>query len=695
MTTAAIIQARMGSSRLPGKVLMPVAGRLMLARIVASAQACRDIDHVIVATGIDPANDPIEAWCVDNAIDYIRGSEEDVLSRYADAARQVSADRIVRLTADCPVQDPAIIAQVIALHRRTGADYASNVSPARWPDGLDCEVFGTTVLNEAAGEAIRPSDREHVTPFIRNNRHRYHIVNLDCPLPDVAAYRWTIDTDADLRHVEALLSRVSAEGEDIQAPVSWLSLVRAEEALAAEVGFEQTNGPRQKRNEGFTLSITKESTSDKGNRPTPSFDMSVAFLERAERTIPLASQTFSKSRVQYPPGAAPNFVTCGDGGRVWDLDGNEYIDLVNGLLCVLLGYRDPDVDKAVRDQLNRGVSFSMATPLEAELAERLVDMIPCAQQVRFAKNGSDATSGAIRIARAATNREQVISCGYHGWHDWYIGSTTRAKGVPEAVRNLTHKVPYNDLGAVEAVLTANPDQIACLIMEPANAVAPQEGYLDALKDLLHRHGALLVFDEIITGFRFARGGAQELFGTSPDLACFGKGMANGFPISATVGRADLMSEFEHVFVSGTFGGEAVSLAAAIATLKKLDREPVVEAIWEKGRWLADAAREAIAEAGLTDTISLAGFDPWRLISIRDHDTADMMTIKTFYIVEMAKRGILTLGSHNMSYAQTEADLAQAASAYREVMPLLAAHLETGRLAEALPVPPLVPVFSVR
>ncbi|MBW1735929.1 MAG: aminotransferase class III-fold pyridoxal phosphate-dependent enzyme, partial [Deltaproteobacteria bacterium] len=247
------------------------------------------------------------------------------------------------------------------------------------------------------------------------------------------------------------------------------------------------------------------------------------FLTRAEKVIPLASQTFSKSHIQYPE-ASPYFLVRGKGSRVWDVDGNEYIDFVNGLLPVILGYCDPDVDKAVMEQMKKGVTFSLASPLECELAEMLVDLIPCAEMVRFGKSGSDATAGAVRVARAYTGRERVAVCGYHGWQDWYIGSTVRNKGVPECVRRLTHSFTYNDLSSLERLFDQYPGEIAVVILEPMNVEDPAPRFLEGVKEVTHKHGAILVFDEIITGFRYALGGAQELFGVVPDLAAVGKSM---------------------------------------------------------------------------------------------------------------------------------------------------------------------------
>lgn len=428
-----------------------------------------------------------------------------------------------------------------------------------------------------------------------------------------------------------------------------------------------------------------------GNR----YAESLSLLARAERTIPLASQTFSKSRIQFPPRAAPLFLDSGKGGRVTDVDGNSYVDLVCGLLPVTLGYCDPDVDRAIGDQLAKGISLSLATRLEAELAERLVEIIPCAEMVRFGKNGTDATSAIVRLARAATGRDRIAVCGYHGWQDWYIGATTRHLGVPQAVRDLTHLFPYGDLAALEELLESRKDEFALVMMEPANAVAPPDGYLQGMRDLAHKHGALFAFDEIITGFRFALGGAQELFGVTPDLASFGKGMANGMPISAVVGRADIMRLMEDIFFSGTFGGEALSLAASIATIDKMKDQNVITRLWDTGGALANGVRELAHRHGLDDVVTLAGFPPWMLVGFHDHAAARKEAIKTLYISEMAANGVLVNASHNICAAHDQADITQALNAYDAALGTIAAELAQGGLEDRLPVPAVEPVFAVR
>jgi glutamate-1-semialdehyde 2,1-aminomutase/spore coat polysaccharide biosynthesis protein SpsF len=418
-------------------------------------------------------------------------------------------------------------------------------------------------------------------------------------------------------------------------------------------------------------------------------------LERAERVIPLGSQTFSKSKIQYPQGHAPLYLKRGKGGRVWDVDDNEYVDLVCGLLPVLLGYCDPDVDAAIKAQLENGISFSLATELEIELAEQLVEMIPCAEMVRFGKNGTDATSAAIRLARAFTGRDHVLTCGYHGWQDWYISSTTRSKGIPAVIGELTHKVPFNDLDAVREMLRTHPGNVAALIMEPMNVAEPDPGYLQELKELLHTDGALLIFDEVITGFRYARGGAQELFGVTPDLSSFGKAMGNGMPISAVVGRADVMQEMEEIFFSSTFGGETLSLAAAIATVNKLNREPVIERIWETGDKIASAIEEQLSETGLNAVMSLAGKAPWTLLQFQDHPNGSSQGIKTLLLKQMLEQGVLLLGSNNICYAHDDDDVELVLDAYRSAFEKIAEELQSPGLDDRLGIPLIHPVFAVR
>jgi len=430
-------------------------------------------------------------------------------------------------------------------------------------------------------------------------------------------------------------------------------------------------------------------------RPVRPYDSSRRLLTRALQTIPLGSQTFSKSHLQFPPAIAPQFIENGSGATVWDADGKHYTDFVNGLLSVTLGYQDPDVDAAIKTQLSNGIVFSMPHRLEMQVAEQLAQMIPCAQMVRFGKNGSDATAGAIRLARAYTGHDDVAVCGYHGWQDWYIGSTARSAGVPEAVRGLTHSFAYNDLASLERIFDQTGGKLAAVILEPMNVEWPQPGFLEGIRALCDKHGAVMIFDETITGFRFDAGGAQALFDVTPDLATFGKGLANGMPLSAIVGKRALMQVMEEIFFSFTMGGETLSLAAADAVLKKIQTQPVIETIADTGQAVMDGISAHLDTLGNPAWLTLKGHPSWSFSMIADCDSATAWELKTLYIQEMVARGILTLGTQNISYAHSPQDVAAFLEAFRQTTNIMQAAIQNGTVQAQLRCAPLEPVFKVR
>ena len=428
---------------------------------------------------------------------------------------------------------------------------------------------------------------------------------------------------------------------------------------------------------------------------TERYKKSTELLRRSLKVIPTGSQTFSKSYTQYPVGLSPLFLDRGKGGRVWDVDGNEYVYLISGLLPIVLGYCDPDVDDAIKRQLQKGIIFSLPSILETELAEKLIRLIPCAEMVRFGKNGTDATSAAIRLARAYTGKDQVIALGYHGWQDWYVGATTRSKGVPKSVGKLTHKLPYNDLNAIKKIIKQNPDNIAAIILEPMSSIEPLEGYLEELRAITNNNNIILIFDEVITGFRYALGGAQEFFGVTPDLAAFGKAMGNGMPISAVVGKAEIMIEMEEIFFSGTFGGETLSLAAAIAVIDKMEREMVVDQLWDKGGKLSSQIERLINNYQLSDVMSLSGKNPWKIVNFSDHANGTKEEVKTLFMIEMLGNGVLTQGTHNICYAHTDSDMECVVKAYEKSLGVISNRLLNDTLRKKLNCPTIYPVFQVR
>jgi glutamate-1-semialdehyde 2,1-aminomutase len=425
------------------------------------------------------------------------------------------------------------------------------------------------------------------------------------------------------------------------------------------------------------------------------YSESEAHLQKAEETIPLGSQTFSKSRMQYPVGISPLYAVRAQGAEIWDIDGNKYIDLVSSLASVTLGYSDSKVNRAVKKQLRKGVSLSLPARLESEVAELIVEFVPSAEMVRFGKNGTDVTSAAIRLARAYTGRDHIIVCGYHGWQDWFIGSTTRDKGVPSSVSSLTHKFEFNNIASLKKILDSLNNNVAAVIMEPMNSTYPNPGFLEEVLAQTHQAGALLIFDETITGFRFSKGGAQELFGITPDLSTFGKGMANGFPLSAVVGRREVMMEMEEIFFSGTFGGELLSLAAAKEVLQRHLSEDVCGQLANKGKYLSDRTEIAINQSGLESVLKISGHPSWRFLNWTATENYSVDKIKTFFMQEVFKRGILVLSTHNTTIAHTSKITKRIEEAYIETFDELKRVIENATLDEELIVPPLKPLFKIR
>lgn len=411
------------------------------------------------------------------------------------------------------------------------------------------------------------------------------------------------------------------------------------------------------------------------------FDQSLSLAERARAVLPCGAQTLSKAPDQFPFGAYPVYIKRGLGAHVWDVDGHEYIDYPLSLGPILLGHGYSRVHAAIANQLRDGITFSLSHPLEVEVAELLVEMIPCAEAVRFGKTGSDATSSAIRLARAYTGRDRVATCGYHGWHDWYNITTPRNAGVPQVLADLTLTFQYNDVSSLEQLFAEHSGKIAAVIMVPTQNVPPEPGFLEAVREVTRRNGALLIFDEIVTGFRWSNGGAQAHFGVTPDLACLGKGMANGMPLSAVVGPRDIMATAERVFISMTHGGEALSLAAAKATLLELQEQPVIAHIWRQGQRLRDGFN-ALARA--TGVIAEAlGMPPCTVQVFRDAAGRPSLLLKSLWLQETARRGVLFGNIQYTCYSHADLDIERSLEVAAEAFAVLRKAEESGDPARFL------------
>jgi len=654
MKVCAVVQARVSSSRFPGKVLAPLGGKPVAVYILERLARAKRVDSVLLATSTAADDTPLAATIEQAGFRVYRGSLEDVLTRFVEAARLAAPDAVVRITGDCPLVDPDTLDAMIDRFASERLDYLSNVSPPTFADGLDIEIARMSALEVALAEARPGHQREHVTPFLRDNPQRFRLGNFTNAAGDESAWRLTIDVPADLDNVAAL---VAASG------VPYPSLAELRRVLAARPDLAQRITVTS-RNEGAVSSFLKDLEQQ---APRPTIEKSNALWERGKQLIPAGTQTLSKGPSQFVDGFGPKYLVRGEGSHVWDADGNEFIDYPMALGAVSLGHGRPEVVAAITKQLQSGTSFSLMHPIEIELAERIVAMVPCAERVRFGKNGSDATSACIRAARAKTGRKHVARCGYHGWQDWSIDASygIRARGVPDEVMQLTRPFPYNDLAALEKLLADVP--CAAVILEPIAAVVPKDGYLQGVRDLATKSGAVLIFDEVISGFRYARGGAQQYFGVTPDLCSMGKGMANGLPISVVAGTREFMEPFEEIFFSFTFGGETTAIAAALATLDVMEQHDYWAHCWRLGARLQDGYRALAKEHGLDAITDCAGLPPWTVVTFVDRAPWAAMQLKTLFQQEMLRRGILFSGSQFISLAHGDAEIDRTLAAYADAM----------------------------
>lgn len=645
----AIVQARMGSSRLPGKVMRPVAGQPMIARVLNRVARAARVDVVVLATSDRPADTPLAAWAENAGFAVFRGSEDDVLARYCAAAEAARAETVIRITGDCPLADPALIDEAVAAFAAAGVDYLSNVVPPSYPDGLDIEVFTAAALARAGREARDASEREHVTPYLRAGG--FNTANMAADA-DFSARRLTVDEAADLDVVRRVFDHF-APREDF----GWREIVALQDA---HPDWFTTNAGLV-RNEGTRMG--------KGQK----------LWKRAKEIIPGGNMLLSKRAEMFLPNQWPAYFSRAKGCTVWDLDGNEFLD--TGLMGVgtnTLGYGHEEVDSAARGAIDGGNLSTLNAPEEVALAEKLIEMHDFAEMARFARSGGEANAIAIRIARAASGRDGVAVCGYHGWHDWYLSANLSENdqlaghllpgldpaGVPKALRGLVHPFGYNDLEALTALIAKH--EIGVIKMEVSRNEGPQEGFLEGVRKLADDNGIVLVFDECTSGFRETFGGLYLKYGVEPDLAVFGKTLGNGYAVTALIGRRAVMEAAQTTFISSTFWTERIGSAAAVKTLEVMERERSWEHITEigskvRGTWhmLADSYGVPIKTFGLP---ALSGYQI---------DNPEALTYKTLITQELLDRGFLAATAFYASMAHEDRVLERYFDALDEVFAIVA------------------------
>jgi glutamate-1-semialdehyde 2,1-aminomutase len=389
------------------------------------------------------------------------------------------------------------------------------------------------------------------------------------------------------------------------------------------------------------------------------FKKSNELLIKARHLTPLGAQTYSKSYRYYVAGHAPLFLERGKGSKVWDIDGNKYVDFVCALGPVTVGYANSKINRAIKQQLKKGITFSLPHPISVKLAEKLTQIIPGAEMMRFLKNGADATFAAVKLARAFTNKELILMCGYHGMHDWSISVSENNAGVPINIRENTLLFEYNNMVQIEELFSKHKDKIAAVILEPIQANGPEDGYLEFLRRLTNDNNTLLIFDEVVSGFRYALGGAAEMFQVIPDIIAFGKGMANGMPLSVVAGRHEIIEliESKRVFISTTFGGETLSMASAIKTIEILEKNSF-KGMWKLGDLMFDGLKSQIIRYGLEDVCEVLGLSIHCGPIFKNYKGLDKFTFASIFNIELVKHGILSVGINNINLSHSKADIEQ-------------------------------------
>ena len=406
-------------------------------------------------------------------------------------------------------------------------------------------------------------------------------------------------------------------------------------------------------------------------------------MQKANKLIPALSQTFSKAPYSYVEGIYPTYLSKGKGSHVFDVDGNEYIDYVLSLGPIILGYNYPSVNKAIKNQLKNGISFSIPHYLEVEYSEKISKIIPGAEMIRFSKTGSDAGTAAVRAARAITKRENIAYCGGGGvWHDWFTVITSRNEGIPKSLKKMIRKFNYNDIESLKLLFENWKGEIACVYMEPMILEYPKKNFLCDVQKLARKYGAVLIFDEVVTGFRYAKGGAQELFKIEADLVALGKGIANGMPLGAITGKAKFMEKFNDIFYSTTYGGETLSLAAGMAVIDEISTKPVIQNCWNLGEKLISEFNKISSEIDVD--IKLEGIPVRSSIVCRDSTGSPSLTIKSLFYQETLKRGIL-FGPGNVfiSYSHSDPDLKKTLNACEKSMKVVKKSLKTNSVKKSL------------
>ena len=619
MKIAAIVQARMGSSRFPGKVMKLIQDVPMLEILIKRLSKSKLIHQIIVATSRNDENTPLVNHLESMNIECEIGSEEDVLSRYYNAAKKNQVDVVVRITGDCPLVDANLVDRCIREFIDKDVSYVSNVLPCTFPDGLDVEVFSFESLEDAYLNNTLSTEKEHVTPYIINSEN-YKKSNIEHS-KDLSKSRWTVDEILDFEVIKEVFNYFSPN-----VYFSWEEVVKLE-TKNPDIFSKNKN---INRNDGANMG--------KGQK----------LWKRAKNIIPGGNMLLSKRSEMFLPDKWPSYFSKSKGCEVWDLDDNKFIDMtIMGVGTNTLGYGHPEVDEAVLKNINNGNMSTLNCPEEVQLAEKLIDMHSWAEMVRFARSGGEANAIAIRIARAASGKDNVAVCGYHGWHDWYLSANLSGddnleshllpglmpNGVPKNLQGTVFPFLYNDFESLKSIVDSN--DIGVIKMEVTRNSGPEDNFLKKVRDLVDSKNIVLIFDECTSGFRETFGGIHMKFDVEPDMAMFGKTMGNGYGITAVVGKKEIMESAQASFISSTFWTERIGPTAALKTLEVMENIQSWKIITDIGKSIRSKLKD-LAFANDLD-ITFSGIPALTTFSFNsDND----LEYKTLITQEMLKKNFL-------------------------------------------------------
>jgi len=650
----AIIQARMSSTRLPNKVLMTIKSKPLLWYVINRIKQAKLIQKIIVATTKSRQDDMIEQLCNKLEIECFRGSENDVLDRYYQTAIKYNVNNIIRVTADCPLIDFRLIDEMIEFYIDRNCDYLSNCLKPCYPDGMDIEIFKFSALKKAWNNARLLSEREHVTPYIWKNstfcgKNMFVSENYDYPF-DFSHFRLTVDEREDFEVVKFVL-------ENTEMDSSWLSYISL---LTKNIDIMHKN-IKYKRNEGYQQSLFEDEITESSQFQYANLVMQ----ERAKKRIPGMTQLLSKRPDQFSLGVWPSYYKKAKGVEVWDLDGRRYIDMsLSGVGANVLGYSDPDVDNAVINAVNKGSNCSLNCFEEVELGDLLCEIHPWAEKVRYARTGGESMAIAVRIARAYTGRDKIAFCGYHGWHDWYLAANLQEEnvladhllpgltpcGVPKGLMGTAFPFHYNQLNELKDIVAMHKKDLAAIIMEPIRGDQPEPDFLEGVRFLANEIGAVLIVDEISSGFRMNSGGAHLLLDFEPDIAVFAKAIGNGYPIGAVIGKDNVMQAVQNTFISSTYWTERIGPTAALATIQKHQKINAGEHLMKIGKLIQSGWIKLSEKYGIP--IHVSGIPPLSHFIFKDNKALEM---KALFIQLMLEKNFLTstsfyaMATHNLDH----------------------------------------------